>query len=342
MEDVLVDLANPLAAQAKPVSDLLAAVAFEVNREKDLLGPVIEHPSSEVAQFHRVFQLYVLGLWIKTAAGKYFKERRFRLTAWAFPFSIARNHTKFGPMVRAAKPLPEALSASVALLPAIVTAKPSQVPVRRSGGYWRSARSASESMSSALNPVPSRIRSRRSALMNPPVSARGRGLGLRGKRVFWILAYMMSRMVSSRSLRARSGWRDSDFREVDVIANLRVGKNVQSESECQGFSLRRAIATYRETSCSGETIDQVRPKIDPAPPEAPPYEGPGLNARGRSSGTRRGSRSGSALIASAAPEVKHSFLMSELAPQAKAGGRNFRQSRKSRGTGVTTIKGEDR
>ena len=51
----LIDLANPLAGQPKPVTDLLAAVVIEVNRKKDILFPVIENLSGEVAQLEHVF-----------------------------------------------------------------------------------------------------------------------------------------------------------------------------------------------------------------------------------------------------------------------------------------------
>ena len=52
------------------------------------------------------------------------------------------------------RPFPEALNASKALFSAILTAKPSHVPSRRSGRYWSSPNSASERTSSALTPVP--------------------------------------------------------------------------------------------------------------------------------------------------------------------------------------------
>ena len=48
----IVDLANPLAGQPKPVSDLTAAVALKVDGKEDLLAPVVEKLSGEVEQLY--------------------------------------------------------------------------------------------------------------------------------------------------------------------------------------------------------------------------------------------------------------------------------------------------
>ena len=99
-------LADPLAGQTKPVSDLCAFVAIEVNRKKYHLRPGIENFSGQIYQFEPILMDEELYLRITPVAREQFKKRRLHLTVWPLPLSITRHEPQFVPMVRAVEPLP--------------------------------------------------------------------------------------------------------------------------------------------------------------------------------------------------------------------------------------------
>ena len=89
VDGVIVDLADPLARQAQPLTDFLPAVALEVNRKKYLLVPVIKYLSDGVTELESGLQREVVILWIVPFTREYFKNLCRPLTVWAYPVSIA-------------------------------------------------------------------------------------------------------------------------------------------------------------------------------------------------------------------------------------------------------------
>ena len=181
----LVDLANPLAGQAKLFTDLCAGVVIEVNcKEVFVPVPVTENLSRRESRNLSTAscQQEVLGLRISVAVARSILQRVLvpRSPSVPSPFSIARHGEEC--VVRADGQCHEGPSCGspncVGCLVTgdLVTARPSHVPLRRSGEYSRSPTgSASERTSSSAESSPlanpfSVVR----ALKNPSVLDRGR------------------------------------------------------------------------------------------------------------------------------------------------------------------------
>lgn len=133
------------------------------------------------------------------------------------------------------KPFLDARNASFALYSAIRTARPSHEPSSRSAGCCSSPMSASESTSSALIPVPGRIRSFASSPTAPSDSVGHPRLGRPLNRVLWIFAFMMLAISSRRARSAKSGCALSNECEFNVIAIVLSQTPAEVKTEALGF-----------------------------------------------------------------------------------------------------------
>ena len=87
-ERSFVNLADPLAGQAKLFANLAPSVVIEVNSKKNPLLPFVEKLSGEVAQLECSLQLKVFGFRVAPVARYYFEDGSLNLTVWPVPFNI--------------------------------------------------------------------------------------------------------------------------------------------------------------------------------------------------------------------------------------------------------------